>query len=694
MQSSLATFVIVLLSLTSVFAAPDINKVIEKVEIKCSELQNHIWSNSTWKTCLANSDTKILTSTAIIINKSKDLNIQGIQFWQPAQVNYVPQGLKDKFPKLKMLNFNGQSLKSLSDVDLKQFGADLEFFRASYCKLRSIMKNLFVNNPNLKYIDFKGNPLKFIESGFFENLANMKSLIEIDFKNCDCINLMETRKAAVKFKWTHKCTSDEAAVSLPDTEVAVTAKTSKNSISLNLIAAIRMLRNHSEVFKLHNKVAPKLSDDISCNFTTDLIAECSVSQIIHEQTIIDRVTTLHGNSTYNGAIKFQNTLMMFIPTNLGSKFTNLKQLTIYSTGLAKLTKAMLNEELKTLELLNCSSNILIEVSIDAFDTLTNLKTLDLSFNFIHILDLIAFEKLDNLKTLHLNDNGLKYIYGNLSELLPGNIETIDFTANDCINLSFPDNGRDAVQNTIWRDCTETALVNQTAASSNDTTLLEVAHLKISHLKTRIQLDDGELKDSKIDTFIIRDQQAAYIPYALSFTLPNLKNIVFVNSGLTRLTSDDFKGFKCLQNVKITNNNITEIDENTFDTLTCLQILDLSANNLTNLPQNIFVPLVALQSLNLTDNRITNLQASLFPPRNVIQILLVSHNPIVFFELKISKYLTLVNQISMRESACIDLEYVRDSNGTTAAVENSLPCFWGKILMNCTNEHDSRALKKL
>lgn len=103
-------------------------------------------------------------------------------------MNSLPKGLKQKLPKLRAIDIKSCGLTSLNQDDMMPFGRDLISAAFWYNSLTSIDANVFEHNPNLKFIAFNGNPIKFIEPGFFENLAFMMSLQQVKFSDAGCID--------------------------------------------------------------------------------------------------------------------------------------------------------------------------------------------------------------------------------------------------------------------------------------------------------------------------------------------------------------------------------------------------------------------------------------------------------------------------------------------------------------------------
>lgn len=202
---------IVLINFLLIFVLINVVKCSEAVKITCERIETYNWPPvGSLLTCYTGSDTRILTSNVLLNNGNKEYSIEGIKFQTSSKVNCIPQGLKKSYPNLKALFYVNQPLKTLSEDDLKQFGNDLLRFGVYYGKITFLARNLFRYTPNLKYINFHGNPLKLIEQGFFENISKMDQLEYVSLSSCSCIDeIKETSKIQNGF-WTHNCNDRSA----------------------------------------------------------------------------------------------------------------------------------------------------------------------------------------------------------------------------------------------------------------------------------------------------------------------------------------------------------------------------------------------------------------------------------------------------------------------------------------------------
>lgn len=195
--------------------------ISENVEIICSKLENFHWYIvGEMMTCVTGKNTKIQTRNSLIDELSKNPGVEAVYFKNSSQVEFIPKNLKKTFPKLKGLYLSKQPIKILDAEDLRQFGYDLEWLQVFEGKITHLNRNLFVYNMNLKVVSFARNPLKFIESGFFDNVIRMENwkLEFIDFQGCGCISQYKTKDNFHYTPWTHSCTENKLAYKIGSRE--------------------------------------------------------------------------------------------------------------------------------------------------------------------------------------------------------------------------------------------------------------------------------------------------------------------------------------------------------------------------------------------------------------------------------------------------------------------------------------------
>lgn len=104
-------------------------------------------------------------------------DITGLNFYD-ATVKFIPSGIGRHFVNLKVLHIVYCRLLSVNKENLKEFGNSLEYLsiQSESIKLISTDVDLLECNPNLEDIYLNDNPIRHIDTEFFANLKNMRSL--------------------------------------------------------------------------------------------------------------------------------------------------------------------------------------------------------------------------------------------------------------------------------------------------------------------------------------------------------------------------------------------------------------------------------------------------------------------------------------------------------------------------------------
>jgi len=102
-------------------------------------------------------------------------NVEAIDVYQQAQLNYFPRGLNNFFKNLKVINIFNSGLKEIHQSDLKDFPKLMNLFLPAN-NLEIIEENLFEFNPNLKWINLNSNKISHIDPTVFDNLTKLSRL--------------------------------------------------------------------------------------------------------------------------------------------------------------------------------------------------------------------------------------------------------------------------------------------------------------------------------------------------------------------------------------------------------------------------------------------------------------------------------------------------------------------------------------
>lgn len=100
-----------------------------------------------------------------------------IVFWSQGKIkNFFPQNIKNFFKNAQKIYFSSANISTLSKYDLQPFGSQLTGFWFHDNNFEAIESDLFEFTPNIDYIHLDQNKIKFVGSGAFSSLKNLKKL--------------------------------------------------------------------------------------------------------------------------------------------------------------------------------------------------------------------------------------------------------------------------------------------------------------------------------------------------------------------------------------------------------------------------------------------------------------------------------------------------------------------------------------
>lgn len=177
-----------------------------KVNIVCESVEDQEWEHfEAVLTCV----NKVLevnhqdTEVEQVLDKfgndiSEVFNIEALDI-QETDMKFIPKGIKTVCPRLKALNLRNTGLMSMKREDFTPFGSELEYvsFRAN--NIIALDSDIFADNPNIKFISFQSNRLRFIEPEFFENARKLTQLAALNMIDCTCISKYYTSNSLSEF---------------------------------------------------------------------------------------------------------------------------------------------------------------------------------------------------------------------------------------------------------------------------------------------------------------------------------------------------------------------------------------------------------------------------------------------------------------------------------------------------------------
>lgn len=397
-----------------------------------------------------------------------------------------------------------------------------------------------------------------------------------------------------------------------------------------------------------------------------------------------------------------NQHVLYLPLGIGQILTAVTKLTVSNCHLTKLNSEALTN-LKTLKVLNLSTNKISDIIAQNFENLNTLEKLDLSKNQIGKLNVGVFHALVELKVLKLSDNKLveidsgvvsrnfklnsislqnnqlEYISATLIDPLKS-LNMIDFSNNVCINSVFQQASFANLKKVLSSKCSkpikmccrfERESAEKVTCRTNQFTFL----IKGSKVSTVKSLEECTLRDSLIDSRVIDknnrnakdvtvlkiiDEHVNYLPNELVNHFMVLEKLIVDNSKLLEVHREDFEGLIFLTYLQLTNNELTKLEPELFEDILHLEHLDISHNKIVELPPRIFQKMSRLKFLKVSHNELVKLEADLFPKQNSLKEIYFDENSNLYeVDGKLFRFLSKLEVIDFRGNPCIGKRYPDD-----------------------------------
>ena len=131
---------------------------------------------------------KDVTITSISKNQN-DVNENSVEVFyvlENMEMEYLPKGIQQYFPKLKTYEVVSSSLKNISKEDFIELNT-LTALRLSHNKIEIVPEDVFTTLWNLESLDLKNNQIKAISEKTFMNLTNLK-VIKLNYNKLETIS--------------------------------------------------------------------------------------------------------------------------------------------------------------------------------------------------------------------------------------------------------------------------------------------------------------------------------------------------------------------------------------------------------------------------------------------------------------------------------------------------------------------------
>lgn len=296
----------------------------------------------------------------------------------------------------------------------------------------------------------------------------------------------------------------------------------------------------------------------------------------------------------------------------------------------------------------------MEISLNAFDGLSELQSLDLAQNNIKFVPSGVFCSLENLNVLNLTNNRIRTVgqIGFGQGCGPG-LYTLDLSHNEIKTL--PDESEllklRSLQHLYLQHNNISDISSEAFNGLTSLRVLNISHNRLHTLPEGLFSNAKELREIYLnDNFVVELARGLF---------HHLEQLIVLDLSSNQLTSnhiDDatFKGLIRLIVLNLSNNALTRIDGKTFKDLFFLQILNLKNNSIGYIEENAFMPLYNLHTLNLAENRLHTIDENLFNGLFVLSKLTLNNNLLVNIDRKAFKNCSDLKELDLSSNQLMEI----------------------------------------
>lgn len=190
---------------------------------------------------------------------------------------------------------------------------------------------------------------------------------------------------------------------------------------------------------------------------------------------------------------------------------------------------------------------------------------------------------------------------------------------------------------------------------------EVSDLVVDTESVRISSVGGQHVDGKSnqDVEYVRIQKPSRVEYLPHFDarifFPNLLKYIVHDTGLKKISRDNFVGMPKLETLELSHNELESIPEDALFDLKALVDLFIDNNNFKALPEKLLSHASDFQRFRASNNSIETLQADFFKGNPILKIVTIDNNKLQKIYTDFRGYNNL-KRIDLGNNPCIDTNY--------------------------------------
>lgn len=281
------------------------------------------------------------------------------------------------------------------------------------------------------------------------------------------------------------------------------------------------------------------------------------------------------------------------------------------------------KNLKTVQKLDLSNNLIDSLSADVFMHIPGLRLLNLANNLMDSVDPSTFRSLVNLRVLDISGN--LFTDSNIASL--NGLRRLSFlhTSHNKYIRKFP-----SLSNRISVRTLKIANTSLSLPPVFEVNMPYLLNLDLSHnsqLYSDNNAADTLRKCLRLVSFRMSHCELRSIDEKYFENTSNIALIDISHNELTELSANQFSSNPKLTHLDISNNNIRVLSMFVLSSNPKLASLKMAKNNLKSLPEQIFNSLVELEYLDLGQNEIQTIPTMLFSKTTKLSTLLMDENKI-------------------------------------------------------------------
>lgn len=374
------------------------------------------------------------------------------------------------------------------------------------------------------------------------------------------------------------------------------------------------------------------------SFLTELEASTDLESNSTSPTTNDsRSATIETALPYLDELTMTNCSLTYLNVSWHG-FERLRLLNISYNEVSHLSDARVSS-LVGLTCLDLSNNLLKDVNVGVFRTLSVLARLHLRRNEIAMVHENAFRGLDRLEFLDLSDNRLADLPD--SALTPlYSLQKLDLSGNQLQVLGA--RWFESLDKLRELDVSRNGLAKAASGTLQPLPGLSVLRLAENPLEEKdvsLLLGTGR----RLETVDASRTGLARVPAALTRSVRALR---LAGNKLTTIRGGDLDSYPLLRMLDISDNRLTEIEDDALGRLEVLEELDVSGNLLTKTPGSLPSSLTVL---NLRRNGITILKANDFQELRNLRSLALNNNDIGQIEVGSFSQLLALKELDLSDN---------------------------------------------